>query len=442
MRIETVPYTLISLHSGSISPIYRIPWQPLVEGEDADRVRGAVEEIAEALRGDPQNQTQPGLCDGSAGRALFFSYMAEAWPGRGYEELAGRYYDRTVELLESAPPRVDFFDGIPGIAWVSEHVWGRFNDPGAEDANESVDELMLELLGQSPWPYQYDLVSGLAGHGTYAIERLPRASGAECLALVVDRLAEESERRDGGVTWLSKPCFLPPHQLEQSPNGYYNLGVAHGVPAVIAVLAAASAAGIRPEKSEPLFREAVAWLLAQRLGKGSPSAFPCWVQEGLLEGPARAAWCYGDPGLAATLYAAARIVGDARLEGEALGIARRAAQRPLESCGVFDTGLCHGSTGLAHIYNRLWQETGDEVFAQAARRWVYATLWLRRPGRGIAGFRTWYPQAWGDRPAGWDEGDSSLLTGAVGIGLALLATISSVEAAWDRALLASLPTVS
>jgi hypothetical protein len=63
---------------------------------------------------------------------------------------------------------------------------------------------------------------------------------------------------------------------------------------------------------------------------------------------------------------------------------------------------------------------------------------LREPGRGVAGFVTWGPDATG--AMGWRD-DPSLLTGAAGVALALLAATTSLEPAWDRFLLLS-PAVS
>jgi hypothetical protein len=62
---------------------------------------------------------------------------------------------------------------------------------------------------------------------------------------------------------------------------------------------------------------------------------------------------------------------------------------------------------------------------------------MRRPGKGIAGFQSYYPAAEPGAGVLWVD-DASFLTGAEGIGLALLAAISPLEPAWDRLLLASL----
>ena len=104
---------------------------------------------------------------------------------------------------------------------------------------------------------------------------------------------------------------------------------------------------------------------------------------------------------------------------------------------IRDAGLCHGAAGLAHLFNRMFQTTGDERLAEAARFWFQWTLSFRQPGEGIAGFRSWKMDPGGE--TSWQT-DSGLLEGAPGIGLALLAAVSPVEPAWDRVFLVSLRT--
>jgi hypothetical protein len=138
--------------------------------------------------------------------------------------------------------------------------------------------------------------------------------------------------------------------------------------------------------------------------------------------------------VAAALLLAARCVGELAWERAALAIALRAAARPPEQAGVRDAGLCHGAAGLGHLFNRLYQASGEPRLAEAARFWFRRTLELRHPGHGIAGFAAFTPEReerWVDEPG--------LLTGAAGIALALLAAATPVVPAWDRMLLVSIP---
>ena len=117
-------------------------------------------------------------------------------------------------------------------------------------------------------------------------------------------------------------------------------------------------------------------------------------------------------------------------------IARRAAERPAEQSGVRDCGLCHGAAGVGHIFNRLFQATGEASLAAAARFWFERTLEMRHPDQDIAGFAAFMPDPEHPDSHSWIAAPG-ILEGAAGIGLALLAATTPIEPEWDRMLMLS-----
>jgi lantibiotic modifying enzyme len=407
----------------------------------ADHALGVVEEIASDLCGHAPSgldnavsntQQDPSLAGGSAGLALFFSYLAQVQSGQGHEDTAMEQLERAIETGAGMRFAPGLYSGFTGVAWTLEHLRGRlFDGVDEEDPGEEAASALAGLAGLTPWRSDYDLVSGLVGFGVYALERLPRSWGKECLERVVARLAETAEHLPAGITWKTPPELLGDRNAELFLQGNYNLGVAHGVPGVIAFLAQACAAGLA---ARDILDGTVAWLLAQKLPEGAGSIFPPRVTPGAEPKPTRLAWCYGDLGIAASLLAAARTIGETAWELEALKIARAAAGRPAESSGVVDAGLCHGAAGVAHMMNRIYQATGDLVLRQAALAWLERILEMRSQGEGFGGFTMRVPDESGK--LGWRP-DAGFLTGSAGVGLALLAALSQVEPEWDRVLLLS-----
>jgi lantibiotic modifying enzyme len=99
--------------------------------------------------------------------------------------------------------------------------------------------------------------------------------------------------------------------------------------------------------------------------------------------------------------------------------------------GKVDQGLCHGAGGIAHIFGRLYQYTGDTIFKDAAVVWFRRVMLRWQPGRtdGFAGFlSTHFNQP---------MGSVGLLRGTAGVALSLLGGVSDLEPAWDRVLLIS-----
>jgi lantibiotic modifying enzyme len=417
-------------------------WKPILEGELAERARQAIEEIAAAL--GPLDAAETGrhasLAGGQSGQALFYTYLALQTSDESAAERAAELIEQAADILAETPLPPNLYTGFAGIAWTMEHLRGRlFEEDGEEeDPAEEIDEALLIPLRRSPWTGEYDLISGLVGLGVYALERLPRPTASTLLGMVVDRLGETAEISAEGAAWFTRPENLPEWQRELYPRGNYNLGVAHGLPAVVAVLAGAAAAGI--ERARPLLDDSARWLLARRQDPSVGSCFGTSYAPWEAPAPSRLAWCYGDPGIAASLLAAARAAREPAWEREALEIALDAIARPEEGSGIRDAGLCHGAAGLGHLFNRMYQTTGEERLARAARFWFERALSYRQPGEGVAGFRSWGTVGTNLNDFGW-RSEPGFLEGAAGIGLALLGAISNVEPAWDRVLAISVRTV-
>jgi lantibiotic modifying enzyme len=416
------------------------PWSPLLSGPLADQALQAVREIAGALATAPESGRSASLAGGQAGQALFYAYLALHTSDSAAADRAADLLDQAAEALASTPLPPSLYSGFPGVAWTMEHLRGRLfeeeMEEGEEDPLQEIDEALLAPLSRSPWPGEYDLIGGLVGLGVYALERLPHPTAAAILEQIVNRLDELAERLDEGTAWFTPPERLPDWQREIHTRGVYNLGLAHGIPGVVAVLAGAAGAGVAAGRARPLLDSTVRWLLARRYGPEMSSCFGTHYAPWESPAPSRLAWCYGDPGVAAALLAAARAVGNPEWERQALDVALDATERDVSTALIRDAGLCHGTAGLGHLFNRMFQTTGEERLAEAARFWFEQALGMRAEGEGIAGFR-----AWEVNPAGGSSwrSDPGFLEGAAGIGLALLGALSTVEPAWDRMLLVSLP---
>jgi lantibiotic modifying enzyme len=400
----------------------------------AHQVRRTVEDIATALRGVTRDI--PALSSGLAGMALFHAYFHRTFGHGPSEERAQELLFRAMDLLAETPQAPSLFGGFTGVAWALHHL-GRevgLSQGEDEEATVSVDELLLSHVGRSPWHGPYDLIDGLVGYGVYACERIGSRWGRALLEQVVLRLEERAVSRDGGLTWHTPPEEMPDWQRALYPQGYYNLGVAHGVPGVLLLLSRACVHGVVADRARVLLEGAVRWLLAQRDTGDTRAGFATVVSAGApVRRPSRIGWCYGDLGLSVALLQTARSLGEDAWAQEALRAGRRAAERPLEESGVRDAGLCHGAAGNAHLFHRLYLASEEPVFREAARAWLSHTLALRREGEGIAGFRVWQQDASGES---W-VASPGLLSGASGVGLALLAALGPVEPEWDRLFLAS-----
>jgi lantibiotic modifying enzyme len=405
-----------------------VTWKPLLEGDLAARACDAIRAIAVDV--EQAHPRGPTLSAGDAGLALFFAYQARSGGNAGDQRAdAGEScLERAMDTVAEVPLPVYLHGGFTGVAWAVEHLVG--SGDAADDANAEVDDALADEVSRWPLTGSYDLIRGLTGLGVYALERGQRPVAENLLDSIVARLAALAEPAAAGVTiWTPAHDLIPESQVRH-PHGYYNLGVAHGVPGVIGFLGS-----VATDEARRLREGLTDWMSSARSIGPDGSLYPYTIdrRHRRPNGGCRAAWCYGDPGIAAALLRGARAAGDARLEQLALEAGHAAASRALDQSGVVDAGLCHGAAGLMHVFNRLYQATGASAFHEAAVRWAAETLAMR--GEGVGGYRAYQAHgAGGDRVA-----DPSMLTGAAGIGLALLAATTDVEPRWDIALLCDVP---
>ena len=430
-------------------------WQPVLSGAELESGWTVVKEIAEALHRPPAawipgeiEGVEPyriarsaALAMGSAGLALFYAYLSHTSENRGLlADEADRYISRSCDVMEMVPMQAGLYRGISGIAWVVQHLQGflyedESNDPET-DPNMQIDRILLDHLCD---PEKFDLWDGCVGMGVYALERYPYPGAKKLLELLINRLEQLSTHSDQGITWFTKPETIPQKTKATFSDGYYDLGVAHGIPGVISFLSRVHTLGISQDITGKLLEGAVSWLLAQQWKNHDGSIFPQFIlfpdNKPLTSGTF--GFCHGDLGLAAALASAANCSGESSWNAKAI----EATHASIKYLKHFSTTapftnphLCHGTAGLGHLFNRLYQTTGVEPFKEEARKWFRHTLDIRKPGTGIAGYSKYGLNEDGERSELYDPG---FIQGAAGIGLALLGAITGMEPGWDRLMLIS-----
>jgi hypothetical protein len=400
----------------------------LLVGRLRARAWDALSDLSRALlRVRADRLADASLAGGTAGFALAHAYLGPLFPERAHARELQAHMAHALATAEArgAPPWLHA--GWSGALWVVEHLSAKDE---AGDPGRALDERLLAWLSSDDLPPSYEIVRGLAGIGLFALARMPRRSARAAVVRVVARLDAMTEPRDPGVAFRADAIWNP--VANWSPDyaegdAYFDLGMAHGAAGVVAFLAGAVRAGVGGKRARQLLARTAAWLVAERIARGRGAQFPRYVGDDVRTlDRSRAAWCYGDPGVAMALFHAARALGDAELEATALDVARAATKRSPRDAGVVDASLCHGAAGIAHVFHRLAGATGDATFRRAARRWFAIALDQRVPRGGIAGFRFRAGPRWTSPPG--------YLTGAAGIALALASATAGVSAAWDAPL--------
>lgn len=307
-------------------------WEPILDGALADEARASIDDVARALA-----ERVP-LYGCETDVAVFWAYLAGAldhdWVAASYERACSALCDTL-----SAHRSLALHGGLAGAGWALAHI---SDDGSADQLLADVDDALLHALAVERWTLDYDLIGGLVGYGVYFVERLISSEAPTALhglRRVVDHLLAISEDTGEGIAWYTDPALLPTWQRETFPDGYFNCGLAHGVPGVIALLGRVAALECE-QRAHRLCLDAMRWMRAQMLRDDAKGRYPeARRREERSDRPARTAWCYGDPGVAIAGWSAAARLG--RSTDDWCELALIAATRDPTLCGVLDPCLCH-----------------------------------------------------------------------------------------------------
>ena len=392
-----------------------------------------VNRIAEAIM-RKDDVTSGALLAGKAGHALFYGHLYQCLGKESHFEQFAIMLNECMAWVAEQPTNASLANGFVGVMWVVQH----FIRTGLleEEAGQLLTDLDHHLQGSLEADYashNYDLLHGLVGKGLYFLERLPDPASAVVLQKIVDQLEAFAFQEDTMLSWYDPSA---------KGENVCNLGMAHGVPSVISFLAKVHRSGIVPKQTQGLLTKATSWLLQQEKPVGY-SRFPLAAG---MEVQSRLGWCYGDLGPALALLHAARALSRDDWRSQALAVARHASQRTSENGnlsrhtvhGWLDTGFCHGTAGIAHIFHRFYQISHLQEFRHCAQYWLEQSLPPLPADQGIAGYVQLSFDA--KRESKPSVENAALLGGATGVGLVLLSFLQPKQPAWDGFLMTDILT--
>ncbi|MCD4681213.1 MAG: lanthionine synthetase C family protein [Bacteroidales bacterium] len=393
------------------------------------KLESKTSEIADVLLKMPlENIESISLMSGKTGIALFLFYYAKASGEERYYHHAVRLISQVFDEINSGKTYYSFAGGLSGIGWTVRHL-SRKNlfTTDDEDPLKAVDDFLYSIMMKEIKDENFDYLHGALGVGTYFLSGLnnERLKYLRKLISELEKIAHKD--KEGGASWLSS-------MTGDNDEKGYNLGLSHGLASIIAFLGKAYAKNISIEKTEMLLSGAVNFLLRneQDISKNL-SYFPNWVVKEGGSQDSRLAWCYGDLGIGSALLLSGRCASNKSWEEKALEILRYSTKRTkLIENAVKDAGLCHGTAGIAHIYNRIYNLTKIVDFQCAAEHWFGESLKMSKINSGFAGYQSYVS----DTNSRYIN-EAGFLEGITGIGLAMLAAVSDIEPSWDEALLIS-----
>ena len=358
------------------------------------------------------------ISSGEIGKLMYTYNYSQKFKNDEFNEFSTNTLSFIFDNInEIADIRTSFIDGISGFYWFMSFYNKKYFDLDASFFND-IDsiQILVNSFNNNLSQNNYDYLHGAFGQ-FLALEELNVFSKNGLDAVIKNYFLEEKI-----------PYFI------QDNEQVHNLGLAHGIPSLISILSIS-----KLNNSQELITPLINYLdvyykkYIREKTKGL-SIFPHFISKNTTRvNDSRLAWCYGDIGIAISFWNAGKIFSNIIWKQTAIDILLHSTKRrDLAENAVVDAGICHGTAGLAHIYNRFYKETSIKEFDEARWYWLNETLKMANFEDGLAGYKAWQGQQ------GW-QNEYGLLEGIAGIGLVLLGFLTDdiEDLSWDRCLLLS-----
>lgn len=368
-----------------------------------------------------------GLYNGEMGKVVLYGYLSLHYDNPDYLEKMEDCIRRVFIKAKNSVSGNTFCSGLSGILWVLHH----FKSKGLVDFEDDLTGLHNELKGSATAYAEkgnFDFLHGSSGIIYYLLETNNLDAGT----------------LDEWLSCLKKSAIIDGNKIywetTLAPEGgkkVYNLSLSHGMSSVIILLSEISARFPSNRNALSMLKGSIEYMLSCQNKDVSNYYFPNYIFANKIDGKSqggRLAWCYGDLGNAVALWRAGKLADNIVWKTKAINILLAASQkRDLPENGIVDACFCHGTSGIAHIFNRFFHETGITEFEIASKYWIHITLNLAKWSDGLAGYKMF-----SSKEKHFTK-EYTLLEGTAGIGLVLLASLAKDHTSfeWDRCLMLS-----
>lgn len=390
------------------------------------------------------------LSSGFPGLCLLFHELSvldqhENWTLAAHQHFA--FFNQQVREKKLKLP-LSLWTGVTGIGLTALAIseGGQHYQGFMTSINRQITALLpgviqqaIKNLEQGVQVTDYDTVRGLTGIGRYLLFFKDRPLCLEGLKEILAYFVKLTEEKRVGQRSIPG-WYVPTNETkEMYPNGFFDVGLSHGICGPLSLLSLCSTRGITVEGQEDAIKRIVNWLEEWTFSDAQGCSY--WpeivsFEEQIQQQEERKpranqvnySWCYGFPAIARALWLAGQALSDAALQKQALVSFQRLIE--LEQNALASPTVCHGYAGLLQIVTRMYEDSQEAFLAQVQEELIDRILEQYNQKLNFGFYTvegTEAARAYLDLPG--------LLNGFAGVALALLSSVQGSTFEWDAALL-------
>ncbi len=364
--------------------------------------------------------TKTGLFEGELGAALYQSHYYVITKDEKVLNLIYEHLGRSIHAFNNASQSFNLADGIAGMMWIFAHLknLGILSAEEMDVFDADMGNAFKRSLDIDIKRNNYDLLYGYIGKIIALIEIGSQDAGQ--IERAIDILCQTAIWEDDGCYWID-----PDYKKE----GIVNLGLAHGLPGILVFLLKWTTEN---QKQSNKMSVSIANWIASSASESYYSRFSTSVRPGAeTTAGSRLAWCYGDLGVTLAFLAIDQVYPNKKWKHEIYLTINALKKRTVHNSGIainkntglMDIGFCHGTSGIAHQFNKIYHLTGEIEMFNQMHYWIEHTI------INVEANLTIYDKL---NKSELTEVDLGLLNGIVGAGLVLLSFLEPEGQDWDR----------
>jgi|UPI000647E2B9 lantibiotic modifying enzyme len=347
-----------------------------------DKIRCILSDIKDQVTNNINLFEDPSVENGKMGLAIFYFYYHQIHQDDKYLVLAEQMIEDSVQLLSAISEKNMFTpkyrgDSLSNI--ISSFGKGllfienRFNyEYDFSEYYNAISETLIELNRQNFKRKDFDFFSGALAGGHFFLNSYFHKKddiSRQALLDISDSLVESAVYNNNNEVYWSAPSYF----------NYVYLGISHGSAMIINFMTKLFELKILNDdnvKEKIVLVNAVNFLLnRQRTVKDG--YFPHYFLQKEEMNPTQFGLCYGDLGIAYTLFNVNKIIHNDSLAKASDFMLTSICQRKNDPQLTFDASIFYGAAGIFCVFDELFHKDGQIKYEDAAKYWYDQILTYR-----------------------------------------------------------------
>lgn len=368
------------------------------------------------------------LMSGISGTILLQTLLYDTFKEKELKREIENNIDHVITLLEEQNNVLfSFCGGLAGVGWLFLYLNKKqVIDIEIDNFLQEIDDTLKVVLEEWLNSKLLDYLHGALGIGIYFLKRNKFTEVKKIIASLYNFAYKEKNELKWAFSLFSEELF-------------FDCGMAHGNCSILAFLLKCYKRKILPNTCYEMIESLMNFYVnnIQDFDKiGSYFPYKISTQDYLSnkknEVLSRIAWCYGDLSILYTLYLSSFVTKNNNLKNDILRMLINTSKRKEHSSTfVDDACFCHGTSGIAYIYYRLFKHTQNDIFKESSIYWTNQTILMgNNNNSGVNGYLFGFENI-GNVPS------LDILNGYAGIGLLLITIYGKTDCDWDEIFLLS-----